>query len=358
LLGRAGAGNLNFDGGFGQRNGRLFAGGQLRVRSQIRSISHLHFHRVFHLRFAHFESGVKFAGRVSAAALVFDRVPHVTSFAFFRLLFFARFFLAAFDGLRASAVIQERLIHGFHAIVRAFSRLCVGFHALGGSFGILAGDLHAATAVVLLHVHDLTRATLLWRRTWEALAVGFVEFRVFFGAFVTKDFFLLAAEALITFGFFVTRCLFLFRFLQNARVVGQASALVGFGDENVAFCAFWRSTTSFLFALFYRAAASLFLDSVLARIFFALGCVVDGALLSGIIAEISGELLAVGDDAAVVFAARFSLIRHVEHGLGLVAADGSALVISFGSVDQGPSWTRVFTRGNFLGCTFLVLSGF
>jgi len=359
LLGRAGAGNLDLDGGFGQRHARLLAVGQLGVGGQSGSISHLHFHRVFHLRLAHFESGVKFADWVFAAAFVFGDVLHVTSFAFFRLFFYALFFLAAFDGLRAGAAFQERLVHRLHAIVRAFPRLGIGFDAFGGSCAVLAGDLEAAAAIVLLHVHDLTSIALRGWRARQALAVRFVLLFVFVGTFLTKDLFLFAAEALFALGFAVaSRLLRVWRF-QNARVVRQASTLVGFGNENVAFFTLRRFRTSFLFALFHVAAASFFLNPVFARVLLALGCVVDGAFLGGIIAEICCQLLAVGDDAAVVFAARLGLVWHVEDGLGLVTSDRCAFVVSFSAIDQGPAWTRIFFASfDFFSRAFLVLSGF
>ena len=71
------------------------------------------------------------------------------------------------------------------------------------------------------------------------------------------------------------------------------------------------------------------LDPVLARIILSFGFVVLGTFLGSIVFESRLKLLAVGHDAAVVFATRLFLVRNVKDGLRLLLPDRKAFRICF-----------------------------
>ena len=91
---------------------------------------------------------------------------------------------------------------------------------------------------------------------------------------------------------------------------GQDGIIVKMGVENV----------------FTLVDSGKYLDSGAARIFFAVGIVVNLALLGTVVAPLTRQFFAIGNNASVKFATWFFGVGDVEHRLGFEFSDRSTFL--------------------------------
>jgi len=254
---------------------------------------------------------------------------------------------AAFDLLLAGRVRSEGfffdLITGaltFSLFVRFFAHFGAGFR------NRFTFDFSAAAAFSGNWCGHLTSVAFLEWLTCDWYADVLVQLLVLSRTFVAEDLLLLVAFRAIL----AVRCYLTNLFSGCDGFAGVlfslAAAFVDLVGQRQALFALYVSCAGFVLAHPNFATASFSLDSLFAFVKFATlfdYSILNCTFCAFFVFEFVAEHFAVADEAIVVLAAWFILVRSPDNGLGLDTIDRTAYRILYSFLDQFPTFVRRVT---------------